>query len=62
MYHGMFIVGIATHKGNATYHYDIEPYWDMFDVKELDKAPEWDGHTPSEAIERISKLTESEDE
>ena len=62
MYNGMFIVGIATPKGNATYHYDIEPYWDMFDVKELDKAPEWDGHTPSEAIERISKLTESEDE
>ena len=62
MYHGMFIVGIATPKGNATYHYDIEPYWDMFDVKELDKAPEWDGHTPSEAIERISKLTEREEE
>ena len=62
MYNGMFIVGIATPKGNATYHYDIEPYWDMFDVKELDKAPEWDGHTPSEAIERISKLAEIEKE
>ena len=60
MYNGMFIVGIDTPKGNATYHYDIEPYWNMFDVKELDKAPEWDGHTPSEAIERISKLAESE--
>lgn len=60
MYNGMFIVGIATPKGNATYHYDIEPYWNMFDVKELDKAPEWDGHTPSEAIERISKLAEME--
>lgn len=60
MYNGMFIVGIATPKGNATYHYDIEPYWSMFDVKELDKAPEWDGHTPSEAIERISKLAEME--
>ena len=62
MYNGMFIVGIATPKGDATYHYDIEPYWNMFDVKELDKAPEWDGHTPSEAIERISKLAESEEE
>lgn len=61
MYNGMFIVGIATPKGDATYHYDIEPYWNMFDVKELDKAPEWDGHTPSEAIERISKLAESEE-
>lgn len=60
MYHGMFIVGITTPEGNATYHYDIEPYWNMFDVKKLDKAPEWDGHTPSEAIERISKLAEME--
>jgi hypothetical protein len=56
MYDGMFIVGIDTPKGQATYHYDIDPYWDMFDVKELDKAPEWDGHTPDQAIERIGSL------
>ena len=56
MYDGMFIVGIDTPNGSATYHYDIEPYWDMFDVQELDKAPEWDGHTPEEAIERIRSL------
>lgn len=57
MYDGMFIVGIETPEGQATYHYDIEPYWDMFKVKELEKAPKWDGHTPQEAIERISKLS-----
>lgn len=57
MYDGMFIVGIDTPKGQATYHYDIDPYWDMFDVRELDKAPEWDGHTPDQAIERIGSLT-----
>ena len=56
MYEGMFIVGIETPEGQATYHYDIEPYWDMFKVKELEKAPKWDGHTPQEAIERIAKL------
>lgn len=56
MYHGMFIVGIETPEGQATYHYDIDPYWDMFDVKELDKAPVWDGHTPADAIERIGHL------
>ena len=60
MYDGMFIVGIDTPEGSATYHYDIEPYWDMFDVKELDKAPEWDGHTPEDAINRIAKLKELE--
>jgi hypothetical protein len=57
MFEGMFIVGIETPDGQATYHYDIEPYWDIFKVKELEKAPKWDGHTPQEAINRILKLS-----
>jgi Lar family restriction alleviation protein len=57
MYDGMFIVGIETPEGQATYHYDIDPYWEMFSVQELPKAPEWDGHTPAQAIERIGKLS-----
>ena len=56
MYDGMFIVGIDTPDGQATYHYDIEPYWDMFECRELVRAPEWDGHTQAQAIERIGKL------
>lgn len=56
MYEGMFIVGVETPEGQATYHYDIEPYWNMFKVKELERAPEWDGHTPEEAIRRISTI------
>ena len=56
MYDGMFIVGIETPQGQATYHYDINPYWSMFKVKELPNAPKWDGHTPEEAIRRISML------
>ena len=57
MYEGMFIVGINTPDGQASYHYDIDPYWDMFECEELEFAPEWDGHTPDQAIERIGKLT-----
>lgn len=56
MYSGMFIVGIDTPEGQASYHYDIDPYWDMFECRELERAPEWDGHTPAQAIERIGKL------
>lgn len=56
MYEGMFIVGIETPDGQATYHYDVEPYWNLFRCKEVDRAPEWDGHTPDQAIERIGKL------
>ena len=57
MYEGMFIVGIETPEGQATYHYDIEPYWDIFKVKELEKAPKWDGHSPQVAIDRIAKIS-----
>ena len=56
MYDGMFIVGIDTPQGQATYHYDIDPYWKMFECQELECAPEWDGHTPAEAIARIGAL------
>lgn len=56
MYDGMFIVGVDTPKGQVTYHYDVEPYWDMFWCRELERAPEWDGHTPEQAIERIGSL------
>ena len=59
MYDGMFIVGIETPKGQATYHYDLDPYWEMFDCEEREYAPEWDGHTPDEAIARIAKLRSS---
>lgn len=56
MFDDMFIVGIDTPKGQATYHYYIDPYWDMFKCREIEKAPEWDGHTPEQAIERICEL------
>lgn len=56
MYEGMFIVGVETSQGQATYHYDIDLYWDIFDCKELVRAPEWDGHTPEQAISRITSL------
>lgn len=46
MYEGYFIVGVETPEGQATYHYEIDPYWEMFDCKELGQAPVWDGHTP----------------
>lgn len=62
MYDGMFIVGIETPDGQATYHYDIKPYWNFFHVKELERAPKYDGHTPAEAIERIMSLWKIENE
>jgi hypothetical protein len=57
MFDNMFIVGIDTPNGQATYHYDIDPYWNIFNVRELKKSPEWDGHTSAEAIERIGYMS-----
>ncbi len=59
MFPGMFIIGFETKWGQATYHYDIDPYWDMFKVKELERAPEWDGHTADDAIHRLYLLGQS---
>lgn len=56
MYDGMFIVGINTPNGSATYHYNIDPYWDMYKVKEIEHAPKWDGHTAADAIKIIELL------
>jgi hypothetical protein len=56
MFDGYFIVGINTPKGQATYHYEMK-YFDYFHVKELDKAPKYDGHTANEAIERLLSLS-----
>ena len=56
MYANMFIVGIETPYGQATYHYDVNPYWNMFDVKSVDNAPEYDGHKPSDITRLFSIL------
>ena len=54
MYDEMFIVGITTPQGQYSYHYDIN-LWSLFDVEELDKAPEYDGHSPKD-IERLKSI------
>ena len=54
MYDNYFIVGITTPEGDYTYHYHIEN-WDYFKVKEVEKAPRWDGHKPSD-ITRLFSL------
>lgn len=52
---GWFIAGMDTPYGQITYHQKME-YWNLFDCKELDKAPLYDGHTPEDVLERL-KLT-----
>ena len=54
MYDDYFIVGITNDKGDYYYQYHKD-YWDIFKVKEQDKAPVWDGHKP-EDIDRLYSL------
>jgi len=55
MFDGWFIAGVDTPKGQATYHLPLT-WWERFHCKELERAPKWDGHTPSDVIERIAEL------
>lgn len=55
MYDDYFIVGITTEEGDYTYHYE-QKYWDMFNVKVIDKAPIWDGHKPSDITRLLTLL------
>lgn len=54
MFDDMFIVGITTPEGDYSYHYHLE-FWDVFQVPELEHAPEFDGHQPSD-IGRLFSL------
>ena len=58
MYDDYFIVGIKTPEGEYTYHYPMK-HWDMFKVQELERAPEWDGHQPSDII-RLHSLNKED--
>jgi len=56
---GWFIVGISTPDGQYSYHYENKN-WDMFECKEVELAPEWDGHTDKD-IKRLLSLNRVEE-
>jgi hypothetical protein len=56
MFDDYFIVGVTTPHGDYSYHYHKD-HWGRFDVPEMDRAPEWDGHVPSD-IDRLLSLLE----
>jgi hypothetical protein len=54
MFENMFIVGLVYPEVNTqiTYHMDIDPYWELSNfIPELEKAPEWNGHTSNDVLE-----------
>ena len=49
---GWFIVTAELPTGQVSNHYE-EKYWDLFKCPDVHKAPEWDGHSPQQAADRI---------
>lgn len=52
MFDGWFIAGISTKDGDVTYHLPLK-HWELFQCKELEKAPKWDGHTSDVVVSRL---------
>ncbi len=55
MFNGDFIAGIDTPKGPVTFHLKLK-FWDLVKVKELDRAPKYDGYTEEDVKERLNSL------
>ena len=56
---GWFIVMCELPTGQISNHYEMK-YWDMFKIPEKEKANLWDGHTPQEAAERLSRFIQGD--
>ena len=56
MFDDSFILGIGRVRGHQiTYHLPLS-YWDMTEFAyTMDNAPEWDGHTSADVLERLKK-------
>ena len=56
-FEGWFILGMDKRKGyQMTYHLPLSKWDETNFADTLDKAPEWDGHTPEDVLKRISEL------
>lgn len=56
-YDGWFIMGITAYDGRQiTYHLPEERWDETWFATTLDKAPEWDGHTSYDVLERLKNL------
>lgn len=55
---GWFVVVMELPNGQVSNHYEAQ-YWDMFRCAEVEEAPEWDGHTPEEAANRLQSFLDN---
>lgn len=53
---GWFIAGIGVFQGEQITYHLPDRYWDMLQVREFEKAPQWDGHRPADVVERLLEM------
>ena len=54
---GWFIMGIGKEKGSQiSYHLPLSRWDETYFAETLDQAPEWDGHTSQDVLNRLKKL------
>lgn len=56
-YEGYFLLGMGKEKGKMlTYHLPMSKWEETNFAQTLDNAPEWDGHTSADVLERLKLL------
>lgn len=58
---GWFIVVASLPSGQISNHYRAE-YWSLFSIPAVFQPPEYDGHTPQQAAERLHQVLDVEAE
>lgn len=54
---GWFIMGVCHKPGSQITYHLPESYWDETHFAlEIHNAPDWDGHTPADVLDRLKKL------
>jgi len=57
VFEGWFVLGIGEKKGKQiTYHLPLERWKETEFAETLERAPEWDGHTSQDVLDRLKNL------
>lgn len=51
---GWFIVMAQLPTGQISNHYELR-HWDLFNIPEMSQAAPWDGHTPEDVADRLTR-------
>lgn len=53
---GWFIAGLGVFEGEQISYHLPDSMWAALHVRQFEKAPVWDGHTPGDVVKRLLEL------